>query len=101
MFEFWALPPWARGQWTDDKGTVYPDAADPEPYARAMVRYCEVSRERTGAAPDIVGIQNEVAQPPEIWRRMVLRLREALDGAGFQSVKIHMRDDSRLASGID
>jgi hypothetical protein len=32
---------------------------------------------------------------------MTLRLREALDRAGFQAVKIHMRDDGRMASGIE
>lgn len=91
LFEFWALPPWAM------RGGV----ADPEPYARAVVRYCQVSRERAGAPPDIVGIQNEVAQPPEVWQQMTMRLRGALDAAGFQAVKIHMRDDGRLASGIE
>ena len=73
----------------------------PEPYARAMVRYCQVSRERVGAPPDIVGIQNELPQPPEIWHQMTLRLRAELDKAGFSTVKIHMRDDGRLASGIE
>jgi O-glycosyl hydrolase len=91
LFEFWALPAWAQ----------HAGAADPEPYARAMVRYCQVARERAGAPPDIVGIQNEVAQPPEIWRRMTLQLRAALDRAGFAGVKIHMRDDGRLAGGIE
>ena len=91
LFEFWALPPWA----------LRAGVADPEPYARAMVRYCQLSRERAGAPPDIVGIQNEVAQSPEIWHQMTLRLRAALDDAGFNAVKIHMRDDGRLASGIE
>jgi O-glycosyl hydrolase len=92
LFEFWALPPWTRR----DDGSV-----DAEAYARAMVRYCEVSRQKAGAAPDIVGIQNEVPQTPEVWQRMTLSLRQALDRAGFRAVKIHMRDDGRLASGIE
>ena len=101
LFEFWALPPWARRDWTDRQGKVYPGAADPEPYARAMVRYCQVAQERVGAPPDIVGIQNEVPQPAEIWHEMTLRLREQLNRAGFSGVKIHMRDDGRLAGGIE
>jgi O-glycosyl hydrolase len=101
LFEFWALPPWARRDWTDPQGKVYAGAADPEPYARAMVRYCQVARERAAAPPDIVGVQNEVAQPAEIWHQMALRLREELDRAGFSKVAIHMRDDGRLAGGIE
>ena len=101
LFEFWALPPWARRDWVDPLGGVHSSVADPEPYARAMVRYCQVARERTGAPPEIVGIQNEVPQPPEIWHHMTLRLREALDQSGFKAVKIHMRDDGMLESGIE
>jgi O-glycosyl hydrolase len=101
LFEFWALPAWARRDRTDAQGQFHSGVADPEPYARAMVRYCQVARERAGSAPDVVGIQNEVPQPPEIWRQMTLSLRDALDRAGFKTVKIHMRDDGRLASGIE
>jgi O-glycosyl hydrolase len=101
LFEFWALPPWALQDWTDAQGKVHSGVPDPEPYARAMVRYCQVSRERVGAPPDIVGIQNELPQPPEIWHQMTLRLRAELDKAGFSGVKIHMRDDAILASGIE
>ena len=101
LFEFWALPPWALQNWTDAQGKVHEGVPDPELYARAMVRYCQVSHERVGAPPDIVGIQNELPQPPEIWHQMTLRLRAELDKAGFSSVKIHMRDDGVLASGIE
>jgi hypothetical protein len=80
---------------------VHEGVPDPEPYARAMVRYCQVSRERVGAPPDIVGIQNELPQPPEIWHQMTLRLRAELNKAGFSGVKIHMRDDGQLAGGIE
>jgi O-glycosyl hydrolase len=100
LFEFWALPPWARWDWTSPEGKLLPGVAHTEPYARAVVRYCQVARERVGTPPAIVGIQNEVVQPPEIWREMTLRLRAALDQAGFRAVKIHMRDDGSLAGGI-
>ncbi len=100
LFEFWALPPGARRDWVDPQGKKYAGAADPEPYARAMVRYCQIAQERTGAPPEIVGIQNEVAQPPEIWHEMAVRLRRELDRAGFRAVKIHMRNDSVLAGGV-
>ena len=85
-FEFWGLPPWA--------------GADAGKYAEAMVRYCRVSKERAGAPPEIVGIQNEVTQKPEQWHAMTLALRRALDGAGFRDVRIHMSDDPTLKGGI-
>lgn len=101
LFEFWALPPWARRDWRDPSGKLHTGVADPESYAKAMVRYCQVAKERAGAPPEIVGIQNEVVQPPEIWHEMTLALRQALDAAGFKDVKIHMRDDGRLKPGIE
>lgn len=100
IFEFWQLPDWARRDWRDKNGKLHPGVADPEPYARAMVRYCQVVRDKAGAPPDIVGIQNELAQPDEIWREMTLALRKALDRAGFRDVKIHMQNSGSLANGI-
>ncbi|MBI4873728.1 MAG: hypothetical protein HY822_03735 [Acidobacteria bacterium] len=91
IFEFWQLPEWARRP----GGEV-----DIEPYARAMVRYCQVSREKAGAPPDIVGIQNEVTQPAPVWQAMTLALRKALDEAGFRGVQIHMQNSSSLKGGI-
>jgi O-glycosyl hydrolase len=85
-FEFWDLPPWV--------GT------DAEKYAEAMAAYCKVSKARAGAPPDIVGIQNEKIQTPETWHRMTRALRRALDGAGFNAVRIHMSDDPNLQGGI-
>jgi hypothetical protein len=82
-FEFWDLPPWVG------------DA--PEKYAQAIVRYCQTAKEKAGAPPDVVGIQNEKPQPPEQWRRMTLALRRALDAAGFRDVRIHMSDAGYLA----
>ncbi|MBN2130334.1 MAG: hypothetical protein JW741_12600 [Sedimentisphaerales bacterium] len=86
-FEFWALPPWV--------------GKDVEKYADAMVRYCRVSREKAGAPPDIVGVQNEVQQSPEMWHAMTLALRRKLDEAGFEAVQIHMSDSGSLAGGIE
>ena len=86
-FEFWRLPPWV-GQ-------------DVDKYTKAMVNYCSVSKERVGVPPDVLGIQNEKRQSEEMWHKMTLALRRELDKAGFESVKIHMSDDSRLKSGIE
>ncbi|MFC1635560.1 hypothetical protein ACFL5Z_12020 [Planctomycetota bacterium] len=86
-FEFWALPPWIAG--------------DAEKYAQAMVRYCQVSKERAGAPPDVVGIQNEVNQSAAMFHKMTLSLRRRLDEAGFNSVRIHMSDSGHLAGGIE
>jgi O-glycosyl hydrolase len=86
-FEFWALPPWVGD--------------DVEKYAEAMVRYCQVSREKAGAPPDVVGIQNEIKQSASMFHKMTLSLRRRLDEAGFKSVRIHMSDSGRLAGGIE
>jgi hypothetical protein len=97
IFEFWELPVWARQNDTQGKITDVPKMAE---YAEAMVRYCQVAREKTGAPPEIVGIQNEIGQPPEIWPQMAVALRQALDNAGFRDVKIHMHNPPFLAGGI-
>jgi hypothetical protein len=97
IFEFWELPVWARRRDSAGKLTELPDI---DAYAKAMIRYCQVSREKTGSAPEIVGIQNEVQQPPEVWQQMTLALRKALDEAGFGGVKIHMHNPPFLAGGI-
>lgn len=99
-FEFWALPPWARRDWTDTDGNTHQGVADVDKYARAMVRYCEVSKAKAGAPPDVVGIQNEKHQPTPIWHEMTLALRRELDKAGFADVKIHMSDSGGLGGGI-
>jgi hypothetical protein len=86
-FEFWALPPWVGG--------------DVERYAAAVVEYCRVSRDKAGAPPDVVGVQNEVKQTAEKWHAMTLALQRKLDEAGFRSVRIHMSDSGSLADGIE
>lgn len=100
LFEFWELPPWAKRDWKDGEGKLHRGVADPEAYALAMVRYCQVSKEKAGAPPDIVGIQNERSQPPEVWHEMTLMLRRELDRAGFKLVRIHMSDSGTLAGGL-
>jgi len=97
IFEFWELPIWARQHDRQGKITDIPKMSE---YAKAMVRYCEVSREKTGAPPEIVGVQNEVRQPPDIWQQMAVTLRQALDDAGFRDVKIHMHNPPTLAEGV-
>jgi len=97
VFEFWELPPWARRKDSSGKLTEAPEI---EAYVKAMVRYCEISRDRVGHPPEIVGIQNEVTQSAEDWHKMALALREGLDRAGFRAVKIHMHNAATLAAGI-
>jgi hypothetical protein len=97
IFEFWELPPWARTRDTAGKLTEAPEIDE---YVKAMVAYCRASHEKTGAAPEIVGVQNEVAQSPENWRRMALALRRGLDAAGFGATKIHMHNAPFSTGGV-
>jgi hypothetical protein len=76
------------------------DAPEIAPYVKAMVRYCQVLREKTGQAPEMVGIQNEVTQSAENWQRMTLALRQGLDDAGFGSTKIHMHNAPQSTAGV-
>jgi hypothetical protein len=108
VYEMWALPPWAVQPYRaignpiiDAWGKAVRSAAKPEEYARAVVAYCKLAQLRSGSAPAIVGMQNEVEQPPEVFDQMVLTLRRELDRAGFSLVKIHMADASFLNMGID
>jgi O-glycosyl hydrolase len=105
IYEMWALPKWATtpyvgSQVMDAWNRPVKIAANPDEYARIVVHYCELAKERTGQPPAIVGIENEVEQPPAIFDAMVKTLRHELDRAGFQSVKIHMADASYLYLGI-
>jgi O-glycosyl hydrolase len=100
LFEFWQLPPWARRVYRGRESKTTPNAPILDEYVRAMVGYCRVLQEKTGAAPEVVGIQNEIVQPAEIWQQMILALRRGLDRAGFQSTRIHMPDNGKLAGGI-
>lgn len=96
IYEMWALPSWAMQPGPDGKSE-----ANPEAYARAMVQYCRIAKARTGRPPDIVGVQNEVTEPPQIALEMVRELRKQLDAAGFQSVKIHMADAPFMYQGVE
>jgi O-glycosyl hydrolase len=106
IYEMWALPKWATQAYMaagtpiiDAWGKSVRVAAKPEEYARIVVEYCRLAKEHTGAPPAIVGIENEVEQPPEVFTEMAMALRRALDKAGFQSVKIHMADASYMYLG--
>jgi O-glycosyl hydrolase len=108
IYEMWALPSWATHAYTaagrpiiDAWGKPVRKAAKPDEYARIVVRYCQLAKEKAGAPPAIVGIQNEVEQPPEVFTAMAVTLRRELDKAGFQSVKIHMADASFMYMGIE
>ena len=97
IFEFWELPPWAR---TRDASGKLTDAPEIEPYVKAMVRYCQVLRDKIGRPPEIVGIQNEVTQSPESWQHMALALRRGLDAAGFAATQIHMHNAPFSVAGV-
>lgn len=103
LYEMWALPEWAVQAYTpegkpvgskiiDAWGKPVKRAAKPDVYARIVVDFCRRAKERSGAAPEIIGIQNEVEQPPEIFAAMTMAVRKALDAAGFKSTKIQMAD---------
>ncbi|HZQ44174.1 MAG TPA: hypothetical protein VFA99_13045 [Acidobacteriaceae bacterium] len=99
LYEMWALPEWAIEAYTPDGNPVIDAwgkpvkrAAKPDVYARIVVEFCKRAKERSGAAPEIVGIQNEVEQPPEIFAAMTTAVRKALDAAEFTSTKIQMAD---------
>jgi O-glycosyl hydrolase len=100
LFEFWDLPPWARREYKAEDDKMYARVPIIAEYVRAMVGYCKVSQQKTGRPPDVVGIQNEIVQPTELWHQMIMALREGLDKAGFRQVKIHMPDNSNLKGGI-
>lgn len=99
LFEFWQLPPWARREYKSADGKVWPGTPILSEYVRAMVGYCKVAKAKTGKPPDVVGIQNEIVQPAEIWHEMIVELRKALDREGFGTVRIHMPDNSNLRGG--
>lgn len=100
IFEFWGLPPWASKVEKDSNGNSH-QIPIIDKYVHAVVKYCEISKKKTGHAPQIVGIQNERKQPPELWQQMTLALRKGLNENGFENVKIHMHNASELSMGID
>jgi hypothetical protein len=106
IYELWALPKWAMQPYTgpavvDTWNKTVKQQANPAEYARIVVEFCKKEKARTGAAPLIVGGQNEAEQPPAVFAEMVLTLRRELDKAGFTATRIHMSDASYLYFGID
>ena len=101
IYEWWALPAWAQKDYTDGEGQMHKGAADPAAWARAMATYARLEKEKTGRAPDAIGVQNEVQEPKEIVFEMVKALRRELDAAGFRDVKIQMPDASFAALGTE
>jgi O-glycosyl hydrolase len=101
IYEQWALPAWETKDYTGPDGEEHKGVANPAEWARAMVTYARMEKERTGRAPDVIGIQNEIQQPKEITFAMIRILRRELDAAGFKDVKIHMPDASYVALGIE
>jgi O-glycosyl hydrolase len=106
IYELWALPSWATEPYTgpeivDTWSRQIRRVANPEEYARIVVAYCKKEQAATGAAPLIVGIENEVDRPPEVFNAMVLALRRELDKAGFAQTRIHMADASYMFKGIN
>jgi hypothetical protein len=106
IYELWALPKWAteefKGQQVvDTLNRPVKRAANPDAYARIVVEFCRKELARTGAAPLIVGVENEVDQPPAVFAAMTLALRRELDKAGFTQTKIHMADASFMFLGIE
>jgi O-glycosyl hydrolase len=99
IYEWWALPAWAAKDYTDPDGKVHKGAADPAVWARAMVTYARMAKEKTGHAPDVIGIQNEIQEPRQISFEMIKTLRRELDAAGFNDVKIEMPDASDVGTG--
>ncbi len=106
IYELWALPSWATVPYSGphaDGASAKPfkQVANPEQYARIVVSYCKKAQAATGSAPAIVGLENEVDQPPEVFAAMALALRSQLDKAGFTQTRIQMADASYMFLGVD
>ncbi len=106
IYELWALPKWATVPNTGPQGVdtwnkSIKNVANPDEYARIVVTYCQKAQAATGAAPLIVGLENEVDQPAEVFSAMALAVRRELDKAGFTQTKIHMADASYMYLGVD
>ncbi len=106
IYELWALPKWATEpyngpQVVDTWNKTVKRAAKPDEYARIVVSYCKKLKAATGVAPLIVGVQNEVDQPPAVFKAMTVVLRRELDKAGFTATRIHEADASYMVLGIE
>lgn len=106
IYELWALPSWATVAYngtnqTDTWNKPIKRVANPDEYAHIVVGYCKKAQAATGAPPLIVGVENEVDQPPQVFSAMAAALRRELDKAGFTHTQIHMADASFMTLGIE
>jgi len=106
IYELWALPSWATVPYSgantvDTWSKPIRRVANPDEYARIIVTYCRKAQAATGSAPLIVGLENEVDQPTDVFSAMALAVRRELDKAGFTQTKIQMADASYMFLGID
>ncbi|MDR3724493.1 MAG: hypothetical protein P4K83_08410 [Terracidiphilus sp.] len=106
IYELWALPKWATQPYNGPKiidlwNKPVKQQAIAEEYARIVVNFCQKQKAATGVAPTIVGVQNEVEQPPAMFASMTRVLRRELDKAGFTSTRIHMADASYMYAGTE
>jgi len=106
IYELWALPAWATEPYkgpaaVDSWNQSVRQVANPDAYARIIVEYCRREQAATGSAPAIVGLENEVDQPPAVFDAMAVAVRRALDQAGFTNTRIHMPDASYMFKGIE
>ena len=85
-FEYWwQLPPWTIGK--------------PEAYAKSIIEYSQRVKDRSGRAPEIIGVQNEHLDAD--WSLQAKTLRRQLDAAGFSTTHIHMNDNGSMTKGLD
>lgn len=90
-FSFWKLP----AAFINDDETV-----NTQEYTKAIIKYCKTLKEKSGAYPIFIGVQNEIAKPPEDWYNMTIALRKALDKNGMKEVKIMMFNSPFVYGGI-
>jgi hypothetical protein len=103
IFEFWQLPDFVTDKSIPVTGEGLFIKVVPiiEKYCEAMVNYCKTAQLKTGKAPAIVGIQNELSQSKDIWWKMTTELRKALDKNGFTKTKIHTHNSPFFKDGIE
>ena len=103
IFEFWQFPDFVIDKTKPLSGEGLTTKVIPllDKYCEAIINYCKTAKVKTGMAPAIVGIQNELEQPKDVWWNMTIQLRKALDENGFTKTKIHMHNAGFLAKGTE
>lgn len=106
IYELWALPKWATVPYDGPKvidawKRSIKTQANAEESARIAVEFCRREKAATGKAPLIIGVQNEVEQPPAKYAEMTRVLRRELDKAGFAETRIHMADAPYMWMGTE